>query len=165
MAQHPNGQLTQSPIPPQGSLPPQQQQLMPNGTSHQQSPHPQQQQQQQSQPQGQQAPAQEISIFQKLQTENAEAWLGVGKLAEIMGDFERAVAAYDTSLRHNPYSIPTLKAIANLYRGREMFSKAVDYYQSILQLNQQSGETWGSLGMFSKYFLGFLSIQKLILTL
>lgn len=65
----------------------------------------------------------------------------------MMGDFDRAVAAYDASLRHSPYSIPTLKAIANLYRSREMFSKAVDYYQSILALNQNSGETWGSLGM------------------
>lgn len=66
----------------------------------------------------------------------------------MMGDFDRAVAAYDASLRHSPYSIPTLKAIANLYRSREMFSKAVDYYQSILSLNQNSGETWGSLGMY-----------------
>lgn len=146
---HPNGQLTQSPLPPphdatpsQGPPPQQQQHALPNGSAPQQSPGAQQQAQSQQQ---QQSP--ESGAFQTLQAENAETWLAVGKLAEIMGDFDRAVASYDASLRHSPYSIPTLRAIANLYRGREMFEKAVDYYNSILSLNQQSGETWGSLGM------------------
>ena len=70
----------------------------------------------------------------------------MGKLAEVMGDFDRAVMSYEASLRHSPNSIPILTAIANLYRSREMFEKAVEYYQSILYINKQSGETWGSLG-------------------
>lgn len=126
--QLPNGQPT---IPPHVSA-------QPIANGHHQHSLPRQQQ-----PQG---PPQEVTPFQKLQAENAEAWLGVGKIAEIMGDFERAVAAYDASLRNAPYSIPTLKAIANLYRSKELYSKAVDYYQSILTLNQNSGETWGYLG-------------------
>jgi tetratricopeptide (TPR) repeat protein len=110
------------------------QHLIPNGTSH--SP-PQQQQQQQ---------VDNSPAFQNLQSTNAECWLAVGKLAEVMGDFERAVMSYEASLRHSPNSIPILTAIANLYRSREMFEKAVEYYQSILYINKQSGETWGSLG-------------------
>lgn len=156
-----NGQIAQSPIPPQvqGHHPSQQQPTV-NGSGHiQQAPPPPgggpppPPQQQQQQPPSQQ----EVTSFQKLQAENSDCWLAIGKLAEIMGDFDRAVAAYDTSLRHNPYSVPTLRAIANLYRSREKFSKAVEYYQSILTLNPHSGETWGCLGMY----LAFLDGKKI----
>lgn len=151
MVQLPNGQMTKSPIPPHASGPGQGPIM--NGSGHiQQAPPPPQQQQPNPgiggpPPMQQQLPPQEISQFQKLQAENAECWLAVGKLAEIMGDFDRAVASYDASLRLNSNSIPTLRAIANLYRSKEKFSKAVEYYQSILRLNQHSGETWGCLGM------------------
>ena len=186
MMQHPNGQLTQSPIaPPQDATPPQgpPQKPLPNGSGPQQSPRalqqqqPQQQQQQQQQlqqqqqqpqtqqQQPQQQQSQELIAFQTLQSENAETWLAIGKLAEIMGDFDRAVASYDASLRNNAYSIPTLRAIANLYRGREMFDKAVDYYNSILALNQHSGETWGSLGMFNICLLKVLKAVFVFSTL
>lgn len=132
--QLPNGQLQQQTT--QNEMP---QHLIPNGTS--QSPRQQQKQAQQD----------SSASFQNLQLTNAECWLAVGKLAEVMGDFKRAIMSYEASLRHSPNSIPILTAIANLYRSREMFEKAVEYYQSILYINKQSGETWGSLGAYFYY--------------
>ncbi|ODQ64266.1 hypothetical protein NADFUDRAFT_47515 [Nadsonia fulvescens var. elongata DSM 6958] len=89
---------------------------------------------------------QPITSFQKLQSANCDSWVSIGSLAELLGEHEKAVQAYDSALRHSPYSIPALTAIAGLYRSKEMFSKAVDFYQTILNINQENGETWGSLG-------------------
>lgn len=64
----------------------------------------------------------------------------------MMGDHDRAVHAYEAVLRHNPYSIPAMSAIANILRQKEQFGRAIEYYQSILSFSQDSGETWGALG-------------------
>lgn len=147
----PQQQQQQPPPPPPQHQPPQQQ-LMGPSSQQQHQQHQQQSLPSQPQPPNQQIqpppPNQEITAYQKLENENVECWLSLGKVAELMGDFDRAVASYDSSLRHNNYYIPTLTAIANLYRSREMFPKAIEYYLKIIELNPTSGETWGSLGKF-----------------
>ncbi|CCG85040.1 protein of unknown function [Taphrina deformans PYCC 5710] len=77
----------------------------------------------------------------------------LGKLAELMNDLDRAMVAYESALRQNPYSIPAMNQIATILRAREQFPRvslvvffAVEYFQSILNLDQNNGETWGSLG-------------------
>lgn len=40
-----------------------------------------------------------------------------------MEDYDRAIAAYESALRHNPYSIPAMSAIAGVYRTLDRFSK------------------------------------------
>ncbi|KAK9473741.1 glucose repression mediator protein [Dipodascopsis tothii] len=92
------------------------------------------------------APATVSPAFQKLQAINEQTWMSVGSLADMVGDHERAIAAYESALRHNPYSTQAMSAIANILRSKEQFAVAVDYYQRILTLTQESGETWGSLG-------------------
>ena len=52
-----------------------------------------------------------------------------------MGDLDGAMAAYEQALRHNQWSIPAMTAIL----------------QQVLKLDPQSGETWGSLGTYSRY--------------
>ncbi|BFZ58184.1 glucose repression mediator protein [Savitreella phatthalungensis] len=84
--------------------------------------------------------------FQRLVSVNEETWLQVGKVAEMMNDLDRAMAAYESALRQNPYSIPAMSQIAAILRAREQFPRAVEYFQSILNLDQNNGETWGSLG-------------------
>ncbi|KAF5117177.1 hypothetical protein DV113_000388 [Geotrichum candidum] len=93
----------------------------------------------------QQQQLQQDDPFQKLHNETADCWFEVGRLAESMDDFDKAVFAFNASLRYNPYNIATLKAIANLYRSKEKFAKAVEFYKSILNLNQNSGDIWGCL--------------------
>lgn len=51
---------------------------------------------------------------------------GLGNLAEMMADWERAMASYESALKHNPYSINALSHIASLCRSREQFAKVWD---------------------------------------
>ncbi|CDS11716.1 hypothetical protein LRAMOSA03979 [Lichtheimia ramosa] len=89
---------------------------------------------------------QQPPIVQKLAAVNEQAWLTLGNLAELMSDWERAMASYEYALRHNPYSINALSHIASLCRGREQFAKAVDYFKRILAIQENNGETWSALG-------------------
>ncbi|KAF0478375.1 TPR-like protein [Gigaspora margarita] len=86
------------------------------------------------------------SCFQKLNRINEETWLQMGTAAELMQEYDRAMNAYESALRHNSYSIPALSSIAALCRGREQFPKAVEYFQRILNIDQTNGEIWGALG-------------------
>lgn len=63
-----------------------------------------------------------------------------------MGDLDRAMVAYENALRQNPYSIPAMNSISCILRTKEQFSKAVEYLQSILNLDGNNGDIWGSLG-------------------
>ncbi|KAI9143845.1 hypothetical protein BKA69DRAFT_1109074 [Paraphysoderma sedebokerense] len=63
-----------------------------------------------------------------------------------MNDSDRALAAYSSALKHNPYSVQTLSAIAFIYRGKDQFPKAVDYFHRCLNIDQNNGEIWGALG-------------------
>ncbi|KAI8875925.1 TPR-like protein [Backusella circina FSU 941] len=85
-------------------------------------------------------------VIQKLASVNEQAWLTLGNLAEMMADWEKAMSSYEAVLRHNPYSVSALSHIASLYRGREQFSKAVEFFKRILALQENHGESWGALG-------------------
>ena len=63
-----------------------------------------------------------------------------------MGDLEGAMTAYEHAMRHNQWSIPAMNAISCILRTKEHFHKAVEYLQSILKLDGNNGEVWGSLG-------------------
>ncbi|KAI8363848.1 hypothetical protein EDC96DRAFT_558830 [Choanephora cucurbitarum] len=63
-----------------------------------------------------------------------------------MADWEKAMHAYQSALRHNPYSIPALSHMASLCRGREQFDKAIEYFRHIIALQENNGEVWGALG-------------------
>ncbi|KAI8321277.1 TPR-like protein, partial [Martensiomyces pterosporus] len=63
-----------------------------------------------------------------------------------MNEPERALTAYDSALRHNPYSQAALTQIANIYRSREEFEKAVEYFQRIVNIDNTNGEIWGAIG-------------------
>ncbi|TPX57492.1 hypothetical protein SpCBS45565_g08190 [Spizellomyces sp. 'palustris'] len=92
------------------------------------------------------APAAAMSATQKLTQLNESTWLQVGTLAESMNEPERAMNAYESALRHNPHSVQALTQAAALCRAREQYSKAVDYFQRILNIDQTNGEIWGALG-------------------
>lgn len=64
-----------------------------------------------------------------------------------MGDLDRAISAYETALRHNPYSVRAMNAISMILRTKEKYAQAAEYLNNILQLDNTNGEIWGSLGM------------------
>lgn len=63
-----------------------------------------------------------------------------------MEDFDRALTAYDSALRQNPYSVPAISAIASVHRSLDRFGKAVEFFQKVLQILPENGETWGAMG-------------------
>lgn len=91
-------------------------------------------------------PGQPMNIVQKLAHSNEQTWIAIGLAAESMEDYERAIAAYDSALRHNPYSVPAMSAIAGVHRTLDRFEKAVDYFQRVLNIVPENGETWGAMG-------------------
>lgn len=42
-----------------------------------------------------------------------------------MQEYDRAMNAYESALRHNAYSVQALSNIAALYRGREQFPRVI----------------------------------------
>lgn len=91
-------------------------------------------------------PASSSPVVQKLSLANEAAWVSIGSAAETMEDYDRALSAYEAALRHNPYSVPALSAIAGVHRTLDNFEKAVDYFQRVLNIVPENGDTWGSMG-------------------
>ncbi|KAJ2745915.1 glucose repression mediator protein [Coemansia sp. BCRC 34301] len=89
---------------------------------------------------------QPMTSSQRLSSITEEVWMQIGSLAELMGEHERALVAYDNALRYNPYSQIALSQIASIYRSREDFEKAVEYFQRIVNIDSTNGETWGAIG-------------------
>ncbi|KAI9804786.1 MAG: hypothetical protein M1825_001154 [Sarcosagium campestre] len=77
---------------------------------------------------------------------NEAAWLQIGSLTELMGDLNGAMNAYEQAMRHNQWSIPAMTAISCILRTEEKFSKAVEYLTSILKIDGNNGDVWGSIG-------------------
>lgn len=69
-----------------------------------------------------------------------------GQTAESVSEYDRAIAAYESALRHNAYSVVVLSQIAAIYRSREEFKKAAEYFGRVVSIAPESGDVWGALG-------------------
>jgi len=69
-----------------------------------------------------------------------------GAVAEQVQDQDKALRAFETALKHNPNSVLALNAVASIARSRDDFDKAIEYFQRILNIKQDNGEVWGSMG-------------------
>lgn len=61
---------------------------------------------------------------------------------------ERAVASYESALRHNAYSVVALSQIAAICRSKEDFGKAAEYFGRVVAITPEAGDIWGALGAF-----------------
>ncbi|KAF7437305.1 hypothetical protein PC9H_004144 [Pleurotus ostreatus] len=86
------------------------------------------------------------SIAHKLAVANEQTWLLIGRVAEQMTDLDHALSAYENALRHNPVSLAGLTQVAGIARIKENYPKAIDYFQRVLQLQEDNGEVWSALG-------------------
>ncbi|KAJ1912737.1 glucose repression mediator protein [Tieghemiomyces parasiticus] len=75
-----------------------------------------------------------------------QIWVKAGNLHELFEEPDQALKSYENALRHNPNSVPALTQIAALYRARDDFAKAVDYFQRIISIEPNNGEVWGAVG-------------------
>eukprot|EP01006_Ploeotia_vitrea_P012736 TRINITY_DN33656_c0_g1_i1.p1 TRINITY_DN33656_c0_g1~~TRINITY_DN33656_c0_g1_i1.p1 ORF type:complete len:599 (-),score=89.95 TRINITY_DN33656_c0_g1_i1:1095-2891(-) len=87
-----------------------------------------------------------MAMLQKLTAANEKTWLQIGSTAEAMDAWDKAVSSYESVLRHNPYNITALKQLAALYKRKEQWSKAMQFYQRVLVLDTTSAEVWSNLG-------------------
>ncbi|KAJ2078839.1 glucose repression mediator protein [Coemansia sp. RSA 988] len=111
----------------------------------------QQQQQPPPQPQSQGPPPppsqqQSTTTTQRISAMAEDVWNHIGSLFEVMNEPERALSAYENALSKNPYSAAALTQTANIYRSREDFEKAVEYFQRAVNINNSNGEVWGAIG-------------------
>lgn len=74
----------------------------------------------------------------------SSAW--PGSTAESLGDLDRAIASYESALRHNAYSIQALSQIATICRAKEDFKKAAEYFGRVVGIAPENGDVWGALG-------------------
>ena len=74
----------------------------------------------------------------------------------MQGDPDGAIHAYEHALRHNAYSIQALNAISCILRTKENFPRAVEYLHTILKIDANNGEVWGSLGIYRRHVLFML---------
>ncbi|KAL4254529.1 hypothetical protein ABKN59_003203 [Abortiporus biennis] len=86
------------------------------------------------------------SSIQKLAQANEQTWLLIGRVAEQMGNLEQALSAYENALRHNPMSLPGLTQVAGIARIKENYPKAIEYFERVINMQQENGEVWSALG-------------------
>lgn len=94
----------------------------------------------------QQDPYQQDPAYITSVNATADTWLAVASCCETIGDADKAVASYDRVLKLVPNNPVALTRLGNLYRHRDMFSQAADFYQRALTTDSTNGETWGLLG-------------------
>ncbi|KAJ1654980.1 glucose repression mediator protein [Dispira simplex] len=91
-------------------------------------------------------------------------WVKLGTVAEVLGEPDRAVKAYETALQHNPCSVPALSLIAAVYRSREEYRPAANYFQRVLNIDPNNGKVWSNLGhcylMLDDLAQAFAAYQK-----
>jgi len=68
-----------------------------------------------------------------------------GNLANMMGS-GKALSAYEAALKVNPYSVVALAGLAAIYKEKEQFPKAVEYYSKSLQIDPNNGQVWREIG-------------------
>lgn len=70
----------------------------------------------------------------------------IGATAESLGDWNRALTAYESALRHNSSSVLALTQVASIFRSKEEFAKAAEYFGRVVGIAPESGDVWGALG-------------------
>ncbi|BEI91526.1 uncharacterized protein CcaverHIS019_0403460 [Cutaneotrichosporon cavernicola] len=86
------------------------------------------------------------SMIAQLKSANENTWMLIGAVSEQISNQDDAASAFDRALKHNPNSVLALNAAATLARSRDKFDEAVDLFQRILNIKQDNGEVWGSMG-------------------
>lgn len=85
-------------------------------------------------------------LGRQLSAANEEAWLSLGRIAEMMGDDENTMIAYEKVLSHNRLNATALFAIGCCYEKVEDYTKAADCFRGLVSLNEQNSDAWGHLG-------------------
>jgi tetratricopeptide (TPR) repeat protein len=97
------------------------------------------------------------AVFQKLSQTTEACWFQLGNVWEMCGELDRALVSYEGAVRQNPYHPKALTQMGTLFRIKEMYPKAIEYFQRVLQVDATNGDVWGALG---HCFLMIEDLQK-----
>ena len=81
-----------------------------------------------------------------LDPERAEAFAEMADMLYRVGDWDRALNAYELALRQQPTMRAALRGAAMVYRQRNDHATAARYLRSILRYNPNDAEVWMNLG-------------------
>jgi tetratricopeptide (TPR) repeat protein len=70
------------------------------------------------------------------------ALMGLGRLAAIENDDEKALAFFGQLLEIYPNSLIALASAANVHRKRRSYDKAVELYDKVLQIDPKNSRAW-----------------------
>lgn len=83
----------------------------------------------------------------------------IGNLSNSMDEWDRALVAYESALRHNPNSPKTLHALARLLLEREQFGSAVEVFQRLITLGK-NGNRQEILAEMALCWIGMEDLSK-----
>ncbi|KAH3759822.1 general transcriptional repressor [Pelomyxa schiedti] len=86
------------------------------------------------------------TLNSRLAAANEQTWLKLGTMNEALNETDRAMECYENVLKHNSRNTKALAYIAFIFRQREQYPKAAEYFQRILNIDITNGEIWGALG-------------------
>eukprot|EP01122_Echinamoeba_exundans_P003848 TRINITY_DN13901_c0_g1_i1.p1 TRINITY_DN13901_c0_g1~~TRINITY_DN13901_c0_g1_i1.p1 ORF type:complete len:535 (-),score=78.17 TRINITY_DN13901_c0_g1_i1:13-1617(-) len=97
------------------------------------------------------------AVSQKLSQTTEACWFQLGNVWEMCGELDRALVSYEGAVRQNPFHPKALTQMGTLFRIKEMYPKAIEYFQRVLQVDTTNGDVWGALG---HCFLMIEDLQK-----
>ncbi|KAI6781838.1 General transcriptional corepressor-like protein [Emericellopsis cladophorae] len=86
------------------------------------------------------------TLTQSIAGVNEHVWLQIGSFSELLRVPDEALHAYERAMQANPNSTAAMNAIGMLYKGKEAYEKALEFFRTIVQMEPQNGEAWGNLG-------------------
>jgi hypothetical protein len=87
----------------------------------------------------------------RLDPQRAAAFAGMGDMLYRIGDFDRALNAYDLALRQQPTMRRALRGAAKVHRQRNDLAAAAGHLRTILRHNPNDAEVWVNLGDVAVY--------------
>eukprot|EP00297_Palpitomonas_bilix_P002499 CAMPEP_0113873170 /NCGR_PEP_ID=MMETSP0780_2-20120614/3620_1 /TAXON_ID=652834 /ORGANISM="Palpitomonas bilix" /LENGTH=805 /DNA_ID=CAMNT_0000858783 /DNA_START=108 /DNA_END=2525 /DNA_ORIENTATION=+ /assembly_acc=CAM_ASM_000599 len=86
------------------------------------------------------------SVLTKLNNSNEMTWLSIGRVFEGVKDYDKALSAFESVLKHNPANGRALVSIGVIVMGKERFADALGFFKKALQADVENGEIWAKLG-------------------
>jgi cytochrome c-type biogenesis protein CcmH/NrfG len=80
-----------------------------------------------------------------------DAFAEMGGLFYLLGDFERALSAYEIALSQRPALRSALQGSAKVYKQRHDYGAAAQRLRTILRYNPNDAEIWMNLGDIAVY--------------
>jgi tetratricopeptide (TPR) repeat protein len=123
--------------------------------------------------QKQQQQRQTKEVTSELSDLNENTWFSIGKYKEVyfiyifiignlsnsMDEWDKALVAYESALRHNPSSPKTLHALARLLLEREQFGPAFEVFQRLITLGK-NGNREEILAEMALCWIGMEDLSK-----